>query len=178
DPGTVMGTASYMSPEQARGQSVDARTDIFSLGVVLYEMIAGRAPFEGDTASDVIAAILGKEPPPLARYEPDAPAELQWIVTKALRKDKDERYQTIKEMLSDLKDLKQGLDAQARIDRDATPQLRTGSTMRAGAEPATARATAQNGTVTSQSTSSARYLVSQINRHRIGTALILITTVI
>jgi serine/threonine protein kinase len=103
DPGTVIGTAHYMSPEQARGRQVDARTDIFSMGVILYEMTAGRMPFEGKTAADAIASILEKEPLPIATYSPDAPAELQWIVSKALRKDRDERYQTIKELASDLR---------------------------------------------------------------------------
>ena len=93
-PGTVMGTARYMSPEQARGQEVDARTDLWSLGVVLYECVAGRPPFEGSTGSDLIAAILSREPPPLARFARDAPETLEWIVTKALAKDRDERYQT------------------------------------------------------------------------------------
>jgi serine/threonine protein kinase len=83
DPGTVMGTASYMSPEQARGQEVDARSDIFSLGVMLYEMLAGRAPFVGVNALEVIGEILKTEPPPLRAHTPDAPAELQRIVGKA-----------------------------------------------------------------------------------------------
>jgi len=177
NPGTVMGTASYMSPEQARGQSTDARTDIFSLGVVLYEMVAGRVPFEGETTSDVIAAILMKQPPPLGRYEPDSPAEIQLIVTKALRKEKDERYQTITELLSDLKELKLGLDAQARTERGASTELRSGSTVRAGSESATTRAP-QNGDVTVRSTSSAEYLVDQIKRHRRGAALALAASVI
>ncbi|MCA1600195.1 MAG: serine/threonine-protein kinase, partial [Acidobacteria bacterium] len=110
DTGMVMGTSRYMSPEQARGLAVDARTDIWSLGVVLYEMVAGHAPFEGATTSDVIVSILEREPPPLAQLSPDAPAELQRIVTKALRKDREERYQVIKEMLVDLKSLKQDVD--------------------------------------------------------------------
>jgi serine/threonine protein kinase len=93
DPGIVMGTAQYMSPEQARGLEVDARTDIWSLGVVLYEMVTGRAPFTGDTPSHVIVSILESEPPPLARYS-EVPAELERIITKALRKDREERYQT------------------------------------------------------------------------------------
>jgi serine/threonine protein kinase/TolB-like protein len=106
DPGAVMGTASYMSPEQARGQKVDARTDIFSLGVALYEMIAGSPPFEGVNALDVIGAILQKEPAPLSQTAAEAPPELEKIVGKALRKDREERYQTVKDLLIDLKDFK------------------------------------------------------------------------
>jgi eukaryotic-like serine/threonine-protein kinase len=104
-PGMVVGTVTYMSPEQARGLEVDARTDIFSFGVVLYEVVAGRAPFEGATMNDVIAAILGKDPAPLARYWPEVPAELERIVGKALRKNTDERYQTVRDMQLDLKSL-------------------------------------------------------------------------
>ncbi|HXG67063.1 MAG TPA: protein kinase [Blastocatellia bacterium] len=108
--GVVLGTPSYMSPEQARGLAVDTRTDIWSLGVVLYEMITGRAPFAGATTSDVIVSILEREPAPLAQLSPDTPAELQRVVSKALRKDREERYQDIKEMLVDLKSLKQNVD--------------------------------------------------------------------
>src|SRR5882762_2109969 len=106
-PGIVMGTAHYMSPEQARGQKMDARTDIFSLGVVLYQMVTGRVPFAGQTMTDVLASILMLEPPSLSQSAPEAPAELQRIVHSALRKDKDERYQTSAELLTDLKALKQ-----------------------------------------------------------------------
>ena len=129
DPGTVMGTAAYMSPEQARGQTVDARTDIFSLGVVIYEMIAGRAPFDGETASHVIVSILEKEPAPLTRSSPDAPDELERIVTKSLAKDKDERYQTVKDLLIDLKRLKQRRDLDAEIERSISPDTLTRSSM-------------------------------------------------
>ena len=96
--GVVMGTVGYMSPEQVRGQKVDARTDIFSLGVVLYEMLAGRAPFAGASNADVIAAVLQTEPLPLARHSREVPEALAWIVTKALRKDRAERYQTIRDL--------------------------------------------------------------------------------
>ncbi len=108
-PGIVMGTASYMSPEQARGLQVDARADIFSLGVVLYEMTAGRKPFAGDTANDVIAAILNSDPSPLSDHFSAVPAELEWIVGKALRKDPEARYQTTKEFNSDLMALRRKL---------------------------------------------------------------------
>src|SRR2546426_2632063 len=117
EPGTVMGTATYMSPEQARGVAVDGRSDIFSLGVVIYEMVTGCAPFDGETPSDVIASILKTDPPPLARRSPEAFPELQWIVSKALRKDLDERYQTAKELLGDLRNLRRELEARANIDR-------------------------------------------------------------
>src|SRR3989454_1553918 len=87
--GTVVGTAPYMSPEQARGLKVDARTDIWSLGVVIYEAIAGRKPFSGDTTPDVINSVIEKTPPPLTRYASDVPEALEWIVSRALRKEKE-----------------------------------------------------------------------------------------
>jgi serine/threonine protein kinase/tetratricopeptide (TPR) repeat protein len=105
EPGHVAGTPFYMSPEQARGLKVDARTDIFSLGTVLYEMLAGRRPFEGETTSHAMVAILEKEPMPLTRYLPDAPPELQRILSKALAKNRDERYQVVKDLQIDLKSL-------------------------------------------------------------------------
>lgn len=118
-PGTVLGTVGYMSPEQARGLEVDARTDIWSLGVVLYEMITGRPPFAEPTATDVLVAVLQKDPPPLAQFVKDPPEALEWIITKALRKDKEERYQTAKELLSDLRTLKHQLEFQTELDRSA-----------------------------------------------------------
>jgi eukaryotic-like serine/threonine-protein kinase len=99
--GLVLGTARYMSPEQALGKTVDARTDVWSFGVVLYEMLAGRPPFEGETRSDCIASVLKTEPPPLAFQAPKLPARLEQIVRKALPKDKAQRYQSAEEMLSD-----------------------------------------------------------------------------
>src|SRR5262249_5113406 len=119
--GVVMGTVSYMSPEQARGLVVDARTDIWSLGAMIYEMVAGRQPFEGETANDILSLILQKEPPPLAHSLPEVPAELERIVAKALRKDKEERYQTIRDMLLDLKRLKERLAFEAELERTGPP---------------------------------------------------------
>jgi serine/threonine protein kinase len=112
--GLVVGTVAYMSPEQARGQPVDARTDIWSLGVMLYEMVAGRGPFAAPSGSDVLAAILQNEPLPLIRFEPDAPTELQRISTKTLRKDRSQRYQTVQDLLLDLQALREDSQFHAR----------------------------------------------------------------
>src|SRR5262245_50978117 len=123
EPGVLMGTVSYMSPEQSRGQKLDARTDIFSFAILLYEMIGGRVPFEGSSPSDIIASILERDPPPLVRYAPEAPTELERIVNKGLRKNRDERYQTIKDMLIDLRHLRQELEFSAKLQRS----VRSGS---------------------------------------------------
>jgi eukaryotic-like serine/threonine-protein kinase len=112
-PGLVLGTARYMSPEQARGQSVDARSDIWSLGVVLYEMLTGSPPFCGDTPSDCIAAILTAEPARLSSLSPNVPGKLESILKTALRKNVDERYQTINEMLAELRTLKANVEGAA-----------------------------------------------------------------
>jgi serine/threonine protein kinase/Flp pilus assembly protein TadD len=114
--GMVMGTPRYMSPEQARGEKSDARTDIFSLGVLIYEMIAGRPPFIGATTSDLIAAILKDEPPPIVDQMPGIPPELHQILSKSMRKDRVERYQTAKELLADLKQLKQRLQLESNLE--------------------------------------------------------------
>jgi serine/threonine protein kinase len=120
-PGTVLGTVNYMSPEQARGQELDQRTDVFSLGIVLYEMVAGRAPFAAATSIDTLVSILEKEPSPLAEYTPEAPAEFQRIINKALRKNREERYQTIKDLLIDLKSLKDELAFAQKLERSRPP---------------------------------------------------------
>src|SRR5262245_6234249 len=122
EPGGVMGTAIYMSPEQARGLEVDARSDIFSLGTVMYEMITGRLPFEGSNRNEIVASILSeKESPPLARYTRQVPDELERIVDKAVRKDPSQRYQTMKDLLIDLKNLKQRLEFAAEAERTKLP---------------------------------------------------------
>lgn len=111
DPGTMMGTVNYMSPEQARGLDVDERTDIFSLSILIYEMIAGKRPFEGETTSDVIASLLTKEPAPIVSHDNEVPAELERIVGKCLEKDCDNRYRSAQELLEDLEHLRRDLDS-------------------------------------------------------------------
>jgi len=117
-PGLVMGTVTYMSPEQARGKEVDARTDIFSLGVVMYEMLLGRLPFPGDTTSDVIAAILMVEPAPPSCFDHEVSPELDRIVSKTLAKERERRYQTAKDLLEDLRQLQKRLEFAAVAERE------------------------------------------------------------
>jgi serine/threonine protein kinase len=110
EPGIVMGTPSYMSPEQARGVAVDGRTDIWSLGVIIYEMATGKLPFAADTQTDVLVAILNQPVPMTDIFERDAPAELRRIIEKTLAKKADERYENIEELASDLKRLHHRLE--------------------------------------------------------------------
>ena len=102
-PGLILGTLRYMSPEQARGQKVDARTDLFSLGIVLYEMLAGCPPFDGPTTGDVMVALLDRQPKPLKRYAPEINADVEALLVKTLAKERHERYQTATELLTELK---------------------------------------------------------------------------
>src|SRR4030095_7171097 len=115
--GMVLGTTYYMSPEQVRGLEVDARTDIWSLGCVLFEMVSGLVPFEGGTTSDVLAAILTAAPPSLNQFVPGVPLELQSIVGKALHKDREERYEAARELLNDLKVLEHQLEFETESAR-------------------------------------------------------------
>ena len=190
DAGVVLGTSQYMSPEQARGKPVDVRTDIWSLGVVLYEMAAGRPPFAGETKTDVILAIAKSDPPPIVRFAPNVPGEFEWIVMKALRKEINERYQTIREVESDLKKLKQRLDFQTELDRSIGPEKFTGSLSVAGWQ-LTETETGKLPTSTETSThveskpgaigqthaSSAEAIFGQIKRHKLGVAVIALAVV-
>nr|MBA3768122.1 protein kinase [Acidobacteriota bacterium] len=121
EPGILMGTIQYMPPEQVRGQEVDARADVWSLGVVLYEMLAGRRPFDGPSTSDLLVHILDREPLALAEHVADAPMKLQRVITKTLCKGLEGRYQSMRELLSDLKNLRQEIEFQSR--RKSFPEL-------------------------------------------------------
>ena len=120
--GTIIGTLPYMSPEQVRAESLDGRSDIFSFGVVLYELLSGHQPFVGKSAAETASAILTLDPPPLARFSNEVPAELERIVSKAIRKDPEERYQTIKDLLIDLTSLKNELEFQHRLERSSSAE--------------------------------------------------------
>ncbi len=173
-PGMVMGTPMYMSPEQARGREVDARTDIWSLGVVIYEMIAGRAPFAGETTSDVIASILQKEPSPLSQYAPEIPTELESLVRKALSKDREERYRTSRELLTDLKGLKQRLEFEAELERTEQPASKGGAVV-VSEEQGAVDTTKQPAARTA---SSVEYVINGVKRYRIGAALATLAVVV
>ncbi|MCA1630118.1 MAG: serine/threonine protein kinase, partial [Acidobacteria bacterium] len=136
DPGAVMGTVNYMSPEQARGQAVDARTDIWSLGVVLFEMLTGQTPFRGKSAGHTIVAIQDEEPPPLARFAPEAPEALQELINDALAKDPDARP-SAKQLLARLNRLRRRLDAGAHLDQSVAPNLTAGGADSSGAATGT-----------------------------------------
>lgn len=120
-PGMIMGTPNYMSPEQARGKGITHQTDIFSFGIVLYEMLSGRLPFQGESPMETIGAILHKEPLPLNQILPELPDEIEQIINKTLRKNTDERYQNTKDLLTDLRSVKQRLDYE-EVGRSFPPE--------------------------------------------------------
>jgi serine/threonine protein kinase/Tol biopolymer transport system component len=122
-PGMVMGSTSYMSPEQVRGLEVDARTDIWSLAVMIYELVTGISPFAGATAGDTIAAVIHREPEPLNALAPDVPEELQRILHKALQKDRDLRYQSAEEVAADLRELIYELEHQLSGERHRSVRI-------------------------------------------------------
>ena len=116
-PGAVLGTVRYMSPEQARGHAVDGRSDLFSLGVVMYEMVTGHVAFTGETASDVIAEILKGEPEPLATAAPGLPAEFRAIIERAMRKSRDQRHQSAKDLSTELQTVSKELEFQEKLQK-------------------------------------------------------------
>jgi len=184
DPGAVMGTAAYMSPEQVKGKEADGRTDIWSLGAVLFEMLTGKMPFIGENSNEVIASILKTEPPLVSSLEPSAPHDLEKIVGKTLRKDREERYQNVKDLWLDLKDAKQDIDMAAKLERSSVPDR----TVALGTERSVAPASATDDRLNSPTismqraassgnivptASSAEYLVSEIKSHKRGVLAVL-----
>jgi serine/threonine protein kinase len=172
----VMGTVSYMSPEQARGKETDARTDIWSLGVMLYEMLAAKVPFTGETINHTIVAILEKEPISLR----NVPAELQRIIRKALTKDVYMRYQSARDLLIDLKNLRRDLDIQGELERSVVPDrdaatgsIREDETQVYAPDSVAATRSGQVGaTQIVKSSSSLEYAVTQAKSHKLTTAMV------
>jgi serine/threonine protein kinase/Tol biopolymer transport system component len=175
-PGVVMGTVNYMSPEQANGKEIDGRTDIWSVGIVLYEMVTGRQPFEGATPSHVTVAILEKDPLPLSAHVQNVPEALDWIVTETLTKDVTERTQTARELMKKLQRLKQRIDAEAEVERSVAPERVAAMRSDAGASNLSihsAPTTIGGGVVGTSEVpvspthvSSAEYVVTQIKSHK------------
>jgi len=170
NPGVVMGTVSYMSPEQALGRETDARTDIWSLGVCLYEMATGKLPFTGDSITETIQQITHAQPEAIARFNYDVPPELEVIIKKALRKKREERYQTARDIRIDLNNLKRELEL---TEHSIVPERSGNRKISNGSEqPAQTFTKKQNietnETATIRATSSAEYIATEIKRHKTG----------
>jgi eukaryotic-like serine/threonine-protein kinase len=187
-PGMIIGTAAYMSPEQARGRQIDFRSDIFSFGVLLYEVITGKQPFTGESAMDIIGAILHKEVPPLHLLVPEIPSEIERIVNKTLKKDRDERYQTTRDLLIDLKDFRQELDFQNRLrvssasgNFSAPENAPAGLPPEAATQILKASGTAENVSPenrTAQTAAGVRSVTQSVKKHKLAALAVLVVAVL
>jgi serine/threonine-protein kinase len=181
-PGTVMGTVGYMSPEQAQGKTkeIDQRSDIFSFGCILFEAATGKKPFEGDSVIKSLHMVVYEPAPPITDFNQSAPAELQRIVRRCLAKDPDERYQSIKEVAIELKELRRELEG-AGIDTTVPPPARNETTRPIAADPTRSESSGPAFISPSSSlqtpASSAEYVVTGIKRHKIVTLIVVLTLV-
>jgi serine/threonine-protein kinase len=168
EPNVILGTMRYMSPEQARGLPVDARTDIWSTGVVLYEMIAHQMPFNGPTTSDLLVSILDREPPLLTESVPDIPHELLRIIRKTLTKDREKRYHSIKDLAVDLESLRWDLEVSQERNRSGTatapPRLTHAERVTTGETASTVTTPIDGRAYPSQELSSAGHIVAGIRQ--------------
>src|SRR5438128_2331096 len=169
-PGAVLGTVGYMSPEQAQGKvsEIDHRSDIFSFGCILYEAITRRKAFEGKDAIDSLNKIIREQPTPITNFNPDVPYDLQRIVRRCLAKDPDERYQTIKDVAIEIKEVRRELQGRSGIDTTVPPASIAGSTSRQGADAShiSAAPTSLSPTPSSTHPSSAEYIFEEIKQHK------------
>ncbi len=163
--GTIIGTATYMSPEQAKGKKIDARSDIFSFGIVFYEMLTGRRAFDGETPLEVISSILKDDPVPICQILPEIPPEIELVVGKMLRKDRDERYQTTRELCADLKTLRRELDLRDTAERSAARAARKDEKTQIGNVHGT-------NSERERQTSGGQFVTAEFKKHKFGLAAI------
>src|SRR5215813_9673984 len=174
----VMGSPNYMSPEQARGLAVDGRTDIFSFGALIYEMLTGKMPFKGATVSDVIVAILERQPPKISECVPEAPPKIEAIVERSMAKNLDARYQSVDELITDLKQARRRLEREAGIDDSLRPvhTADAAKTNQQQRDTAGEPAPEDDHVPTITAVSSAEFIVGEIKRHKRGLLIVLAST--